>query len=66
MRDVFKDPPSVVPSDVLVHGDTINQFLREGLSELELYGDLVYKFKKLGMNDVFLFCLEEQIFVTVV
>ena len=42
--------------------DTINQFpfdiglktlLREGLSEPEVYGDLVYKFKKLiGRNDV--------------
>ena len=35
-----------------VRGDFLGTLLREGLSETEFYGDLVYKFKKLiGRND---------------
>ena len=34
----------------------LNTLLREGLSEPEFYGDLVYKFKKrIGRNDFALF-----------
>ena len=39
--------------------------LGEGLSELEFYGDLVDKFKKLiGRNDFFHFILEKPLHVT--
>ena len=42
----------------------LKTLLREGLSEHEFYGDLVYKFKKLiGRNDL-LYSLEKILYVT--
>ena len=39
----------------------LKTFLREDLSELEFYGDLVYKFKKLiGRNVVVVFSVQKN------
>ena len=43
----------------------LKSLLKQGLSELEFYGDLVYKFTKIvGRTDFFLIILGKQSFVT--
>ena len=42
----------------------LKTLLREGLSEPEFYGDLVYKFKKFIEGMIFLFSLEKSLHVT--